>query len=54
MDLPWLISVVRLKSQRLPVVLTRSEVREVLMRTKGMYGLVANRLYGTGMRPNAG
>ena len=50
-DLPWLNNVVRAKqSQRLPVVLTRSEVREVLARIKGMYGLMANMLYGTGMR----
>jgi integron integrase len=50
-DLPWLNNVVRAKQpQRLPVVLTRSEVREVLARIKGMYGLMANMLYGTGMR----
>ena len=35
---------------RLPVVLTRTEVREVLARMKGVYGLMANMLYGTGMR----
>jgi integron integrase len=50
-DLPWLDNVVRAKRpQRLPVVLTRSEVREVLIRMKGVYGLMANLLYGTGMR----
>ncbi|HEY8097961.1 MAG TPA: integron integrase [Methylobacter sp.] len=50
-DLPWLDNVVRAKQpQRLPVVLTRSEVREVLARMKGMHGLMANMLYGTGMR----
>lgn len=50
-DLPWLNNVVRAKQpQRLPVVLTRSEVREVLARMKDMYGLMANMLYGTGMR----
>lgn len=50
-DLPWLNNVVRAKQpQRLPVVLTRSEVREVLARMKGVYGLMANILYGTGMR----
>jgi len=50
-DLPWLNNVVRAKQpQRLPVVLTRSEVREVLTRIKGMHGLMANMLYGTGMR----
>jgi integron integrase len=50
-DLPWLDNVVRAKRpQRLPVVLTRTETREVLVRMKGMYGLMANMLYGTGMR----
>ncbi|WP_411726282.1 integron integrase [Methyloglobulus sp.] len=50
-DLPWLGNVVRAKRpQRLPVVLTRSEVREVLVRMKGVYGLMANLLYGTGLR----
>jgi len=50
-DLPWLNNVVRAKQpQRLPVVLTRTEVREVLVRMKGMHGLMANMLYGTGMR----
>jgi len=50
-DLPWLNNVVRAKQpQRLPVVLTRSEVREVLARMKGVHGLMANMLYGTGMR----
>ncbi|MEY3880140.1 MAG: Integron integrase [Pseudomonadota bacterium] len=50
-DLPWLDNVVRAKRpQRLPVVLTRTETREVLVRMKGVYGLMANMLYGTGMR----
>jgi integron integrase len=50
-DLPWLDNVVRAKRpQRLPVVLSRAEVREVLMRMNGVYGLMANLLYGTGMR----
>ncbi len=50
-DLPWLDNVVRAKRpQRLPVVLTRTETRQVLMRMKGVYGLMANMLYGTGMR----
>ena len=39
-DLPWLDNVVRAKRpQRLPVVLTRSEVREVLIRMKGVYDI---------------
>lgn len=50
-DLPWLANVVRAKRpKRLPVVLTRSEVREVLTRMKGSYRLMAYLLYGTGMR----
>lgn len=50
-DLPWLDNVVRAKRpQRLPVVLTRTEVREVLLRMKGVYALMGNLLYGTGMR----
>ncbi len=50
-DLPWLDKVVRAKQpQRLPTVLTRTEVRAVLVRMSGTYGLMANLLYGTGMR----
>ncbi|WP_432763176.1 integron integrase [Alcaligenes phenolicus] len=50
-DLPWLDKVVRAKQpQRLPVVLTRTEVRAILARMSGTYGLMANLLYGTGMR----
>ena len=50
-DLPWLDNVVRAKqSQRLPSVLTRTEVRSVLTRMNGIHGLMANLLYGTGMR----
>ncbi len=50
-DLPWLDNVVRAKRpQRLPCVLTRTEVRSVLTRMSGSYGLMANLLYGTGMR----
>ena len=50
-DLPWLDNVVRAKQpQRLPSVLTRTEVRSVLARMNGIHGLMANLLYGTGMR----
>jgi integron integrase len=50
-DLPWLDNVVRAKRpQRLPVVLSRFKVREVLLRMNGIYSLLANLLYGTGMR----
>lgn len=50
-DLPWLDNVTRAKRpQRLPVVLSRDEVRAVLDRMSGVYGLMASLLYGTGMR----
>ena len=50
-ELPWLDDVVRAKQpERLPVVLTRSEVQRVLERMDGVYGLLARLLYGTGMR----
>ena len=50
-ELPWLTDVVRAKQpQRLPVVLTRTEVRAVLEQMKGVYSLMASLLYGTGMR----
>jgi site-specific recombinase XerD len=38
------------RPQRLPVVLIRSEVREVLVWMSGVHGLMTNMLYGTGMR----
>jgi integron integrase len=51
MEVPWLDKVVRAKRpQRLPVVLTKQEVRAVLERMNGVYGLMAAILYGTGMR----
>jgi integrase len=51
MEVPWLDKVVRAKRpQRLPVVLTRHEVRAVLGQMSGIYGLMAALLYGTGMR----
>ena len=50
-NLPWLDGVVRAKTpQRLPVVLTRQEVAAVLECMSGVYGLLAQLLYGTGMR----
>lgn len=49
--LPWLDNIVRAKQpQCLPSVLTRTEVSTVLARMSGVYGLMANLLYGTGMR----
>ena len=50
-ELPWLDGVTRAKCPaRLPVVLTRDEVRAVLGRVTGTEGLVLRLLYGTGMR----
>jgi len=50
-DLPWLDDVVRAKRpQRLPVVLSRAEVKLVLAELRGTEKLVASLLYGSGMR----
>src|SRR5881296_376449 len=50
-DLPWLDGIVRAKRpQRLPVVLTRDEVRAVLRRLEGAPRLMAYLLYGAGLR----
>jgi integron integrase len=50
-DLPWLAEVVQAKRQpRLPVVLTPGEVRTLLDQMEGGMALVAQVLYGTGMR----
>jgi integron integrase len=50
-ELPWLDDVVRAKRpQRLPVVLTRDEVRAVLQRLQGVPRLMAILLYGAGLR----
>jgi len=50
-ELPWLDGVETAKRPaRLPVVLTRVEVRSVLVRTSGTPGLVLRLLYGSGMR----
>src|SRR5262245_54115507 len=49
-DLPWLADVVRSKRpKRLPVVLTRSEVRGMLSHLHGRYHLIAMLLYGSGL-----
>jgi integron integrase len=51
MELPWLDDVVRAKrSQRLPVVLTRDDVRAVLDRLDGSPRLMTLLLYGAGLR----
>ena len=50
-QLPWLDGLVRAKSpQRLPVVLTREEVRTVLSRLDGVPRLMVVILYGAGLR----
>lgn len=50
-ELPWLDGIVGArKSQRLPVVLSVSEVEVVLSRMRGTAGLVARLLYGSGLR----
>ena len=47
----WIGSLVRAKQpRRIPVVLTRDEVRAVLGRMRGVSQLVARLLYGTGLR----
>lgn len=50
-DLPWLENVTRAKvPQRLPVVLDRTEIRDLLHQLDGREWLMASLLYGTGMR----
>jgi len=50
-SLPWMTDIVSAKlPQRLPVVLTRSEVEAVLAQTQGTSGLILKLVYGTGMR----
>ena len=50
-DLPWMESVVRAKRpQRLPTVLARQEVQQMLAQMDGRSGLLASLLYGTGLR----
>lgn len=49
--LPWLDNIVHAKKpKRLPVVLSRAEVKKLLVYMEGTSWLVANLLYGTGMR----
>lgn len=50
-ELPWLDGVIRARRpQRLPVVLTQTEVASVLAQLEGSVWLVASLLYGSGMR----
>jgi len=51
LDLPWLGEVVRAKKPvRLPVVLSASEVQQLLAQLQGDIWLIASLLYGSGMR----
>ncbi len=51
LDVPWLDGLVRAKRpERLPVVLTREEVRAVIQRLEGVPRLMAYLLYGAGLR----
>ena len=50
-DLPWLGNVTRAKRpKRLPVVLSREEVRHLLNHLRGPYRVIASLLYGSGLR----
>jgi len=50
-ELPWLGQIESAKApRRLPVVLTREEVAEVLRNLHGVHALIGRLLYGTGMR----
>lgn len=52
-QLPWMADIGRpVPTRRLPVVLTRDEVTQVLGRLDGTQQLVARLLYGTGLRIN--
>src|SRR5512143_3113831 len=51
LDLPWMTEVVRAPARvRLPVVLTREEVRAIIRRMQGPERLVVMLLYGSGLR----
>ena len=50
-ELPYVEGIERAKRpERLPVVFTQSEVREVLTRLSGVNYLIASLLYGSGLR----
>lgn len=50
-ELPWMDGMTRAKrSQRVPTVLSRDEVKRLLVRMDGRTWLLASLLYGTGMR----
>lgn len=50
-DLPWMDEIVRAKRPvRVPIVLTRSEVKSLLDAMSGKHWLMASLLYGSGLR----
>lgn len=50
-ELPWLEGVTRAKKPpRLPVVLTREEVKALPARLDGVYWLITSLMYGSGLR----
>jgi integron integrase len=50
-QLPWMQNVVRAKKpQRVPVVLSRGEVKALLAELDGVYRLIGTLLYGSGLR----
>ena len=50
-EVPWLTELIRApRRERLPVVLTRDEVRRILGEMQGLPQLVARLLYGSGLR----
>jgi integron integrase len=50
-DLPWLTEIERAKRpERIPVVLTREEVKRLLAQFDGTYWLIFSLLYGSGLR----
>ncbi len=54
-DLPWLGNIVRARRpKRIPVVLSRVEVRRVLALLPGVHGLLGALLYGAGLRLTEG
>jgi integron integrase len=51
LDLPWLHEIGRPQAKRrIPVVLSRDEIVRLLARIEGVHGLVAQLLYGAGLR----
>ena len=50
-ELPWLDGIQKAKaSVRVPVVLTREEIAQVLSRLEGVHRVIGSLFYGTGLR----